>query len=248
MWEPKWPQDAKGKVEKPEWVERVVLAAALAMFPVLVVQDDAKSQQWRTAAQVANWVIWAIFALELAAILYSAQRKGAALRRHWPEVALVVVTVPLYGRLFSSFRLLRLLRPAFVVTRALQAERRLTAKNVFRFAALATVYLVFIAGAAEATVDHGDFKTSWDGIWWAVVTVTTVGYGDLYPHSVAGRLVAMLLMFVGIGFIAVLTASIASTFVKSERREETETIEQMLAKIQEDLAEVRRHMELEPSG
>jgi voltage-gated potassium channel len=57
-----------------------------------------------------------------------------------------------------------------------------------------------------------DFNSVWDGIWWAVVTVTTVGYGDIYPHSVAARIVAMLVMLFGIGFLSVLTATIASRF------------------------------------
>jgi voltage-gated potassium channel len=246
-----WRQIPSGKVETPQWLERVILGAALAMIPVLIVQRDAKSSQWHTAAQAANWVIWGIFAAELAAILYFAPSKGAALRAHWPDAALVVVTVPFYGRFFSSLRLLRLgrlLRAGLVLGRAHQAERRLSSTNVFRFAAISTVFLVFIAGAAEATVDQGDFKSFWDGIWWAVVTVTTVGYGDLYPHTVAGRLVAMLLMLVGIGFIAVLTASIASMFVKSEREDETEALTQRLEQIQADLAEIKRRLGPEPSS
>jgi voltage-gated potassium channel len=71
------------------------------------------------------------------------------------------------------------------------------------------------------------------------VTVTTVGYGDLYPHTVAGRLIAMLLMLGGIGFISVLTASVASILVKSDRQDETEAIQQTLAQIHADLAELK---------
>ena len=241
-----WEQDSKGRVKTP--FEPLILAATFAMIPVLVIEHDAKSHGWEMAAQLANWAIWAVFAAEVLAILIVAQRKRAALRAHWLDVALVVVTVPLYGRLLSSLRLarlvrlMRLARVAVVVGRALQAERRLSATSVFRFAAIGTVFLVFVLGAAEATVDQGDFKTFWDGMWWAVVTVTTVGYGDLYPHTVAGRLVAMLLMLVGIGFIAVLTASIASVFVKDERRDETDKIVDALRRIEVELAEVKARL------
>ncbi|HEY2741846.1 MAG TPA: potassium channel family protein [Gaiellaceae bacterium] len=200
-------------------------------------------------------MIWGIFAAEVVAILIVAQRKRAAVRAHWLDVAVVVVTVPAYGRLLSSLRLVRLVRlmrlfrVVAVLSRALQAERRLTTRSVFRFAAIGTVFLVFIAGASEATVDHGDFRTFWDGIWWAVVTVTTVGYGDLYPHTVAGRMIAMMLMLVGIGFIAVLTASVASIFVKTDRQEERAEsqderaeIADALKRIETDLAELKGHL------
>jgi voltage-gated potassium channel len=249
-----WQQDSKGKVETP--FEPLILAATLAMIPVLILQRDAKSHEWRVVADAANWVIWGIFVAEVVAILIVAQRKRAALRAHWLDVTLVVVTVPAYGRLLSSLRLVRLVRlmrlfrVVVVLSRALQAERRLTTRSVFRFAAIGTVFLVFIAGATEATVDHGDFKSFWDGIWWAVVTVTTVGYGDLYPHTVAGRLIAMLLMLVGIGFIAVLTASVASLFVKTDRQDERAEAEEQraeiagaLKRIESDLAELKARLD-----
>jgi hypothetical protein len=80
------------------------------------------------------------------------------------------------------------------------------------------------------------------GIWWAVVTVTTVGYGDLAPTTVAGRIVAIVLMFVGIGFLSVLTATIASFFVKSERSPESEEILSALQRVEGELAELRRQL------
>lgn len=109
------------------------------------------------------------------------------------------------------------------------------------------LYLVFIAGAVEATVDPRDFTSSWDGMWWAMVTVTTVGYGDLVPRSVAGRVVAMMLMLVGIGFISVLTATVASLFVKSDRQDEHTTVTEALARIEADLAELRARLEPQES-
>jgi voltage-gated potassium channel len=138
---------------------------------------------------------------------------------------------------------MRLVRAAVIVSRALQAERHLTRASVFRFVSLATIFLTVIAGAVQATVDTGDFKTFWDGVWWAVVTVTTVGYGDVYPTTVAGRVVAIALMLVGVGFLAVLTATIASRFVKEDRGSETAAITESLARIEADIAALKAQLD-----
>ena len=242
-----WKQEASGRVATP--FEPLILAATFAMIPVLIIEADAKSHSWRTFAYAANWAIWAVFALEVSFVLYVAPRKRAALRAHWLDALIVVVTVPLYGRFLSSLRLvrlarlLRLLRAGVILSRALQSERRLTSASVFRFVAVATVFLIFIAGAIEATVDSGDVKSFWDGIWRAITTVTTVGYGDIVPKTVGGRIVAMSLMLVGIGFVAVLTAAIASVFVKSDAKEGDTDIRESLARIERELAELRMQLE-----
>jgi voltage-gated potassium channel len=89
------------------------------------------------------------------------------------------------------------------------------------------------------TVDAGEYGSLWDGVWWAVVTVTTVGYGDLYPKTVQGRLIGIVLMFVGIGFLSLLTASIASRFVKQERSDEHVEMMEALRRIEADVAELK---------
>ncbi len=68
-------------------------------------------------------------------------------------------------------------------------------------------------------VDHQNFPSVGRGLWWAVQTVTTVGYGDYVPENVAGRIVAALVMVGGIGFVTVLTAAITSGFVARAREE-----------------------------
>jgi voltage-gated potassium channel len=69
--------------------------------------------------------------------------------------------------------------------------------------------------------------------------VTTVGYGDLYPNSVQGRLIGIVLMFVGIGFLSLLTAAVASRFVKQERGDEHEELMETLRRIEADVAELK---------
>ncbi len=97
-----------------------------------------------------------------------------------------------------------------------------------------------MSGAVQSLVKKGDVHSVWDGIWWAVETVTTVGYGDVFPTSVAGRIVAMFVMLVGIGFISVLTATIASYFVEQDST--SEELGETLHRIEADLAEVKAQL------
>lgn len=104
--------------------------------------------------------------------------------------------------------------------------------------ALITLFIVVVAGAAQAAFNADEFESVWDGVWWAVVTVTTVGYGDLYPTDVEGRIIGIVVMLLGIGFLSVLTATVASQFIKNDTGSE-EVIE-TLRRIEADVAELKR--------
>jgi voltage-gated potassium channel len=80
--------------------------------------------------------------------------------------------------------------------------------------------LTVVAGLLITVADHDNFPSVGSGLWWAVQTVTTVGYGDDVPTNVSGQLLAALVMLVGIGFLTVITAAITSTFVSRSRREQ----------------------------
>jgi voltage-gated potassium channel len=238
-----WRQEESGRVRTP--LEPFVLAATIALIPVLILEADATGG-WQTVAYVANWLIWGVFAAELAAILFFATRKKAALRAHWLDAAIVLLTVPWFGELLSSLRLvrfarlLRLLRVGVVIGRAVQAQRRLGSGAVLRVVALATVFIVVVAGAAQATVNTEEFGSIWDGIWWAIVTVTTVGYGDLYPVTVQGRIIGIFVMLLGIGFLSVLTATVATQFIKSDTG--SDEVMETLRRIEADMADVKAQL------
>ncbi len=239
-----WEQLDSGRVVHR--LEPVVLAATLALIPVLVIETDAKSSFWQDFAVAANWAIWAVFFAELIFIFSVAPRKRAALRAHWLDEVIVLVTVPAFGRFLASLRLvrlarlLRLLRLGAVLTRALQRERTMSSEVVFRFVALLTVFVVVLSGAVESMVNAKEFPSIWEGIWWSVVTVTTVGYGDLAPTTVEGQIVAMVVMLFGIGFLSVLTATIASRFVQTDAG--TDEVVSALRRIEVELADLKRQV------
>jgi voltage-gated potassium channel len=84
--------------------------------------------------------------------------------------------------------------------------------------AFATAAVTVICGIVIRLVDQQDFDNVWLGLWWAVQTVTTVGYGDVVPQDTSGRVIAAVLMLSGIGFLTVVTAVITAAFLESVRR------------------------------
>jgi voltage-gated potassium channel len=107
-----------------------------------------------------------------------------------------------------------------------RTRRAVASRRVFPYLAAVTFLLGLTAGIVVRLVDSKDFPTVGDGVWWAIVTLGTVGYGDLVPTTVAGRVVGSILIVVGVTFISFLTATVTSAFVSAEQ-EEAREIEQL---------------------
>jgi voltage-gated potassium channel len=131
------------------------------------------------------------------------------------------------------FRLLRVLRLTVLVK---QYRRLFTVEGV-RGAAVIAAIAAFGGGAIFSVVEKG--YSVWDGTWLAVTTMTTVGYGDLSPHTTAGRLVGVALMFVGIGFVALLTGAVAQRFLSPQIHESVEAAE---AEVATDIGDIRAEL------
>jgi len=108
--------------------------------------------------------------------------------------------------------------------------------------AVVSTSITLIAGLLMTVIDHRNFPSLGSGLWWAVQTVTTVGYGDRVPTSVGGQLLAALVMLLGIGFITVITAAITSSFVSRARLERSQgedvSLPEQFTKIDERLARI----------
>jgi voltage-gated potassium channel len=86
--------------------------------------------------------------------------------------------------------------------------------------AVVTVVITVGAGVLMTVIDRKGFPSVGSGLWWAVQTVTTVGYGDHVPETAAGQVMAAIVMLLGIGFVTVITASITGAFVARTRKDE----------------------------
>jgi voltage-gated potassium channel len=98
-------------------------------------------------------------------------------------------------------------------------KRVVANRRIFPFLVLVTVGVGLLAGFVATLVDEKDFPTFGDGVWWAIVTLATVGYGDIVPTTPAGRLVGSTLIIFGITFLSFLTAIVTSLFVSAEQDE-----------------------------
>jgi voltage-gated potassium channel len=99
-----------------------------------------------------------------------------------------------------------------------RAARAVSSRRVFPYLAGATAVLAVGTGTLVRLIDHKDFHSVGDGIWWAIVTLATVGYGDIVPTTPWGRVVGSVVIVFGVTFLAFLTATVTSLFVSSEQQ------------------------------
>ena len=117
---------------------------------------------------------------------------------------------------------------------------RLTLFRAVRTIVAIALILVLVAGALARLVEPDTFTSLGLAYWWAVATVTTVGYGDVVPEDPAGRVVGALLMLTGLSLIPTLTSVIVATLLAKRRQAEQERLEQMLVRIDEHLTRIEQ--------
>jgi voltage-gated potassium channel len=195
-----------------------ILVAALLVIPVIVIEQSNVGHGWKTMGSMLNWLIWAAFAVEVVVMTAVVPKKRRWLREHPLEVVIVFLTAPFLPASLQAMRAFRLLRVVRLL-RLARLARQLFSLQGLRYVALLAALTALGGGAGYAAVEN---HSTWDGVWWAVVTMTTVGYGDLPVVTVGGRLIGIAIMLVGIGFIAILTGAVAQRFLVPQFEEVSE--------------------------
>ncbi len=203
-------------------LETAVVLAALATIP-LTVASERGTQSLLVLA--GDWAVWAVFLIEYAIRLALSRDRRAFVRSNWLSIAIVILSFPalpsLMGlvRLARLIRLLRLARVPVALLRGLYALRVAVGRPGLVYLAAVNAFLILAGGALLHMVEPEKIDGGvWDGMWLAIVTATTVGYGDIAPTGPWGRAIAVVLMLAGVGLVSTLAASIAAYFVGQDRQ------------------------------
>jgi voltage-gated potassium channel len=236
-------------VDDIERVTRYPMAVLGVVWLVLAIVTLTASVSGRTstAAVAVLFALWIVMLVEYVVRLVVSPDRRGYVRRRWVEPATVVLP-PLQGwHLVGMERVTLLVHEA-----ALRVGVVLRHHSLFRVlgAAAGMIFLgAWLTLLFEEHTKGSNLHTYPDSLWWAIVTVTTVGYGDRFPTTAGGRLVAVVLMLVGIGLIGVLTATVASVFIKEHTdankdaiREGHEHLGSQLDVIQARLADLERRL------
>ena len=189
-----------------------LIVAALLAIPTIIVQESDLGRTWEIFAAILDWGIWVVFAANLIIMLAVVPDRRRWLIQNPMDVLIVVLTPPFLPATLKLARVLPIVRLLWlmVVTNRL---RNVFSLQGLRYAALIVFTVVVGGGVVFVAVEPDQNLSTWDGLWWATETVTTVAYGDIYPTTPLGRIVATVVMTAGIGFVALLTGALAQRFL-----------------------------------
>lgn len=142
-------------------------------------------------------------------------------------------------RVLRVIKLLRLIRIVGFTGKIQKSVKRFFKTNGFVYLIIVTIVLVLLGAEIYSVAENTNY---FDSIWWAIATTTTVGYGDISPHTEVGRFVAVILMLLGIGLIGSVTSTVTAFFVEEKNDSQNDKLEQELSDIKQELRLLREEL------
>ncbi len=201
---------------RKSWNEALTALAVIYLaaysYPAFV---DPVPQNVQKVLDSIQWVVYALFLIDVIFGLATSKDRKQYLRTHPLEVISVALPV------LRPIRLLRLVTVgSMVIQRVAVGKQFAITVKVFLFSILIAYISAVQITIIERPIEGSNIRSFGDGLWWALTTVTTVGYGDRFPTTTEGRVIAFALMLVGISLMGVVTASVAAWFVKMSQNED----------------------------
>jgi voltage-gated potassium channel len=241
--------EALERFQRQTAVPMLILALAslpLIVLPLLLDLPPAAD----STIYAVDWFIWAAFALEYLIRLYLAPEKWLFMRHNVVDVLVVILPFLRPLRVVRSVKVLRVLRlgrATVFIARAVDALRDVLDRHRFNYtvfvAGIVTVGGAFMVFEFERGAPEANIVNVGDSLWWALTTITTVGYGDRFPTTGGGRAIGAVLMVLGIALFGLLAASVSAMFIRKDVSKDVDPqLEEMsarLARIEATLDELR---------
>jgi voltage-gated potassium channel len=183
----------------------------------------------RTISHDFDWVIWLVFVFETVLLTVLVRDKRRYLMTNWMNLVIICAGVPAewaYTPLIGVLRNLRLMLMIFLLVRVSRRLRQYLAGGHVSTMLTIIGVAVVMSGIIISQLDHS-IGSVWDGMWWAWVTLSHTGYGDVVPHTAAGRFFAALVILLGVVLLSLFTANLSAFLIGTEvekvEKEEKET-------------------------
>jgi len=208
------------------WARRLEWPLSIAVIWILIDWYlQASGTQYGFVTNLTDWLIWLLFIAETTILTSLVDDKRRYLQQNWLNLVIILAGLPIIWGVDTFYagtlRTLRLLLMFGILFRVSKDIRILLARHNLGLTLLVCFFIMIISGILIAGIDPA-FKTPLDGVWWAWVTVTTVGYGDLVPSTTEGRVFGAILILMGIALFSMLTASFSVFFISQDEKELTD--------------------------
>jgi voltage-gated potassium channel len=191
------------------YFEKPLLVAAVLSIPTTLLQFSPVNEPLHLLGETLNWMIWLAFLAEFVAMIALSPDRARYLLLNPIDLAIVVLTPPFIGGAVQSIRVLRLLR-VFRLLRLAPLGRIVFSLEGVKATAGLALLTAMVGGAGFAAEEGVSFG---NGVYWAITTMTTVGYGDITPKTTEGKIIAVIVMLVGIGTATLLIGAVAQRFL-----------------------------------
>ncbi len=190
---------------------------------------------------LANWLVWSYFIIEMTTLTVLVRQKWRYLYQNVTYILIILLGIPLLLQIpifIEYYDRWRILLVLVLLVPWLETCRAALSDNRLGTTLLSGLFIILFAGVLISGIDPA-IKTPWDGIWWAVVTVSTVGYGDVVPVTATGKVFAAIIIIIGLGLFAVITANFSAIFVRRGVNERMSREYKAIRKLMEEMNEVR---------
>jgi len=190
---------------------------------------------------ISDWLIWLFFVAETTLLTTLVRDKREYLIDNWMNMVIIIAGIPLLWSstpMAGELRALRLLLMLALLIRFSSVLQEVLRRNQLGVTLVIALLIVLVAGVLLSTIDP-NIRNIGDGIWYAWVTMATVGYGDVVPTSLAGRILGGILIFLGMVLFSLITANIAAFLLSGN----VERVERDVEKVEREESELNRRLD-----